>query len=357
MTDPLPGITRDTVGDWLDTNIDAAHAPFVFELIPAGGSNLTYRVRGGNGYCFILRRPPVSARIATAHDMAREYKIMAALQSTEVPVPRMLAYCSDTDVTGAEFYCMEMVEGVVLDSREAAQGMTPDQCRSATHSLIDAQIAFHQVDLSAIGLNDLARHDGYLQRQLKRWKMQVDNGSDRQLSLLAELHDELCNSIPAPTTAPGLAHGDYRFDNTILRHVAEPNNVGVTQQHYRVAAVLDWELCTIGDPLADFIWSLNYWAEPGDTLHWLQDPPTQYPNFPNRQYVIDYYAEKSGIAIDNLPWYNAFSWWKQACIVEGVLARLRKGASGGMAVASHDRIEKMIDDYLTRAKIFLQAHG
>lgn len=337
-----PAVTRDswpnTITDWLADNLADYPAPYQFSLIPAGGSNLTYIATAANQQRFVVRRPPLRARLASAHDMSREHRIMSALAATNVPVPEMLAYCSDESVCDVEFFCMAMVDGVVIRDRASSEHMSKADCERATDSLIDAQIAFHTVDLNAIGLGDMAQHDGYLERQLKRWQKQQRASATREVPLFDALHDKLAGSRPKSHATPGLAHGDYRFDNTILTH------------DYGMAAVLDWELCTIGDPVADFIWSLNYWAEPDDDIFWLLDPPTLNPNFPSRAEVFAEYQRRSGLDVENnLAWYQAFSWWKQACIVEGVYARMQKGAGGGMKTSSLDLVAERVLDYLAQA--------
>ena len=333
----LKGIELNAVSEWLNSHLNGLPAPYTFHLIPAGGSNLTYKVQASNNEWFVLRRPPISARLATAHDMSREYRLMNALKNTAVPVPEMLAYCDDDRVTGAHFYCMEMVPGICLADLASVGDMTKAQCDTATESLVDAQVAFHTVDLEAIGLNDFARHDGYVERQLKRWIKQIDAGKTRDVPLFNRLHDNLIRSIPIEQK-PGLAHGDYRFDNCLLNG------------NFQVAAVLDWELCTIGDPAADFVWSLNYWSEPGESLTWLLSPPTQHPNFCDRAQVAKLYSERSGISLDDMDWYTAFSWWKQAAIVEGVYNRLKKGATGGLKVDSIEAVADRVDQYLAKAE-------
>ncbi|MCZ6828602.1 MAG: phosphotransferase family protein [Gammaproteobacteria bacterium] len=338
----IKGIAAPAVSDWLTANLDGLPAPYRFDLIAAGGSNLTYITTAANGVRFVLRRGPLRARLATAHDMQREYRIMQALAGTCVPVPAMFAYCADESVNGAEFYCMEMVDGLVLRDRASTMEMSRGDCLRATESLVDVQVAFHQVDLGSVGLGDLSRHAGYIERQLSRWKKQVDAGRCRDVPLLDELHEVLRRSVPPATKArPGLAHGDYRFDNTVL------------DSNYRVSAVLDWELCTIGDPLADFIWSLGYWAEPGEQLTWLQDPPTKNPQFPRREVVTSLYAARSGDSLDDIDWYTAFSWWKQACIVEGIYSRMQNGASGGMKLEHVDLVGQRVIAYLERARSLL----
>jgi aminoglycoside phosphotransferase (APT) family kinase protein len=335
MTD-IRGIDRERVDAWLTEHVAGATAPFRYDLIAAGGSNLTFRVTDAEGRCWALRRPPVGHALPTAHDMGREWRIMAALASTPVPVPECVAYCDDNEVNGAPFYVMGFVEGRILRDRASAVDLTVEQAETATDSLIEVQIAFHTVDLDAIGLGTLAKRDDYVGRQLTRWRTQVERAGVREVPLIGELHDRLVAAKPPETAPPGLAHGDYRFDNTVLG------------DDDRIAAVLDWELCTIGNPVADFAWSLQYWADPGDAMSFLADPPTLEPVFVRRDEVARRYGERSGLDLSALPYYTVFSWWKQACIVEGVYARRLAGATGG-ATHSGDpsdiarRVDTMLD--------------
>ena len=161
------------------------------------------------------------------------------------------------------------------------------------------------------------------------------------MPLLEQQHEQLERAAPISNRRPGLAHGDYRFDNCVLG------------KDRRVAAVLDWELCTLGDPVVDFCWSLQYWAEPGEKLCFLQSPPTLNPVFPKRDYVAGLYQEKSGYRLDELNYYAAFGWWKMACIVEGVYTRLKKGASGGMKTAPVDQVGAMVEACLRESQRFL----
>jgi aminoglycoside phosphotransferase (APT) family kinase protein len=340
MDDPLieevRGIDRPMVDAWLTANVPGAVAPYRYELIAAGGSNLTYRVTDAGGNQWALRRPPVGHALPTAHDMHREWRIMAALASTTVPVPACLAYCADTDVNGAPFYVMSFVEGLILRDRASVAGLTAEAADIATDSLIDVQIAFHTVDLDAVGLGDLAKRGDYVGRQLNRWRTQVERANVRELPLMVELHDRFVAAKPEEKVAPGLAHGDYRFDNTVLG------------ADHCVAAVLDWELCTIGNPIADFAWSMQYWADPGDTMHFLSDPPTLEPVFVRSDEVVRRYAARSGFDLSDLPYYAAFSWWKQACIVEGAYARRLAGATGGMRSSGDPsdiarRVDRMLE--------------
>jgi aminoglycoside phosphotransferase (APT) family kinase protein len=268
--------------------------------------------------------------------MGREWRIMAALAATPVPVPACVAYCDDADVNGAPFYVMGFVDGRILRDRASVHGITTEQADVATESLIDVQIAFHTLDIDDVGLGNLAKRDDYVGRQLNRWRTQVERANVRDVPLIHELHDRLVAAKPAEKAPPGLAHGDYRFDNTVLG------------DDFRIAAVLDWELCTIGNPVADFAWSLQYWADPGDTMSFLSDPPTLEPVFVRRDEVVRRYEQRSGLDLSDLPYYTVFSWWKQACIVEGVYARRLAGATGGARQTNDPsdiarRVDAMLD--------------
>jgi aminoglycoside phosphotransferase (APT) family kinase protein len=317
----IRGLDTIAVGAWLAANIEAS-GPLEFSLIAAGGSNLTYRVTDADGRVFALRRPPEGTTLATAHDVGREWRIMSALGATGVvPVPTCITRCDDPAVTGAAFYVMEFVEGLIVRSAADVASWSTDDASRATDALIGGQLAFHTLDLTAVGLEDLGRHDGYVTRQLKRWRTQVERADARPLPVVHEIHDELARRTPPERAAPALAHGDYRFDNVVLGH------------DLSLAAVLDWELCTTGDPLADFAWSMQYWAEPDDEFTWLTDAPTAGAVFPRRADVIGRYATATGFDLSDYPFYEAFSWWKQGCIVEGVYARRLAGSQGGMIQA------------------------
>ncbi len=337
------GINPGPVSEWLQAHVPGVKPPFHFDLIAAGGSNLTYRVQDAKGRAFALRRGPVSARIATAHDMGREWRVMSALAAhSDVPVPETIAMCEDEAVNGAVFYVMSFVEGRILRTVKDAEGMDKAQCRTATESLVEVQAAMHQLDLEKAGLADLGRHEAYVERQLHRWRKQAEASAERELPLLTELHGRLLEKDPGPQAPPSLVHGDYRFDNTVL---------GVD---CRIAAVLDWELCTIGDPVADFYWSLLYWRQAEDEIGFLPDAPTCAPGFPKRAEVVDIYCRRTGFDLSAADYFKAFGYWKMACIVEGVYARLRKGAGGGMKVGSLDNVARMVERYLEVAASYAE---
>lgn len=330
----VPAVTR-----WMNRNVPGAEGELAFHLVAAGGSNLTYRVESPNGRRFALRRPPERARIATAHDMSREWKIMSALDAHRacgVPVPPAIAYCADPSVLGAEFYVMGFAEGRILRGPAEAADMDAASCRRAAESLIDVQVAMHTLDADAVGLGDLGRRDAYVERQLSRWLRQYEASKSRELPLVYELHALLSRKIPRQQRV-GLVHGDYRFDNTVLG----PDD--------RIVAVLDWELCTLGDPVADFCWSILYWSDPGEPHDFGSPSPTRHPAFPRRAEATQMYAIRSGLDLSELDYYRSFSWWKMACLVEGVVARLRAGAGGGLATGGTNveetmkRVEWMLD--------------
>ena len=330
------GLDEARVGSWLAEHVDGATAPFAFRLIAAGGSNLTFEVTDAAGRRWALRRPPVAAVLATAHDMSREWRIISALDAgSDVPVPAAVAFCSDPDVTGAPFSVMGFVDGLILRDQQSAAHLTAARCEVATDSLVDTQVMLHALDVDRIGLGDLGRRAGYVERQLNRWRTQYERSKSRELPLVDELHDRLLACVPREQRPGAIAHGDYRFDNTMLG------------DDCRIAAVFDWELCTLGEAVADFCWSLMYWADPGDEVGFLQSPPTALPTFPRRAEVAARYAARSGLDLSDLPYYQAFSWWKMACIVEGAYARRRAGARGGARDSSDaDAIARRVEELL-----------
>ena len=304
---------------WLVDHVEAFQGDLRFDLVAAGGSNLTYVVEDGEGHRVALRRPPVAARLASAHDMSREWRILSALHAhpeAGVPVPAAIAYCDDPSIMGSDFYAMGFVEGTILRGPDDAATMDAEQCRIASESLIDVQVSMHRIDVDAVGLGDLGRREGYVERQLKRWLKQFELSTQRDLPVVYALHEKLSKNIPRQQGV-GLCHGDYRFDNTVMG------------ADHRVLAVLDWELCTLGDPVADFVWSILYWSDPADAADFGNPSPTRHPAFPRRAEAIALYAERSGFDLSYLDYYVTFSWWKMACLVEGVTARLRAGAGGG----------------------------
>src|SRR5664280_2219431 len=252
--DAVEGIDAPAVSAWIASTVPGAIPPFSFELIAGGRSNLTYRVVDGANRSMALRRPPVSHVLPTAHDMKREHTVISALGRTDVPVPRTLGLCVDDSVNGAPFYVMSFVEGHILRDEGAAAELSEAGRARAGDSLVDTLAVLHSVDVDAIGLGDFARRDGYIARQLKRWHGQFTQSTvDGQPgpAIVDRVHELLAAQIPEQQGV-AIVHGDYRLDNTVL------------DDEGNVLAILDWEICTLGDPLADLGLLLVYWAEPED---------------------------------------------------------------------------------------------
>ena len=320
VQDPIHGIDRDRVTEWLVANIDGATAPFEFTLIVGGRSNLTYTVTDAAGTKYVLRRPPTGAVLATAHDMAREHTIISAVGRTAVPVPPALGLCTDDQVNGAPFYVMGFVDGVVLDSAAKGEAMAPEQRRSAGLHLIDVLADLHAVDVDAVGLGNLAKREGYVERQVRRWSAQWQNSKTRELPAVDEVARRLAERMPTQQGV-SIAHGDYRFGNVLT-----------DTEHGRIAAVLDWELCTLGDPLADVGYIGVYWADPGTTQARPNDP-TGIEGFPTYAELVERYADRTGRDLSEIDYYIAFGSWRLAVISEGVYARYLHGAMGDQAIS------------------------
>ena len=309
-------IDQSRLEEWFAREVDGAAPPLSFERISGGRSNLTYGVTDAGGRRWALRRPPLGKRLASAHDMAREHRILAALSPTDVPVPPVVALCEDEDVNGAPFYVMDFVDGPILRTRQEAEaGFAEAERRAIGERVVDALVAIHAVDPDSVGLGELGKREDYVARQLHRWHGQWEKSKTREVPLVDEVHRRLARRIPEQGRAT-IVHGDYRLDNMILSSQGE------------IAAVVDWELCTLGDPLADVGMLLVYWSEPGDELMPLFDPPTTASGFPNRDFVRARYAELSGRDLGEIDFYVALACWKLAVILEGVFSRYAAGQYG-----------------------------
>jgi aminoglycoside phosphotransferase (APT) family kinase protein len=309
------GIDADGVTEWFRVHAPSSQPPLTFDLIAGGHSNLTYRVTDSTGRRWVLRRPPLGQVLATAHDMGREHRIISALAPTDVPVAPVVGLCTDEAVNGAPFYVMDFVDGLVVRDRAAAEGVGVEQRRHAGRQVADVLARIHAVDPDAVGLGDLGRKEGYVARQLKRWHGQWQRSQTRELPVVDDVHAALAARVPEQGPA-AIVHGDYRLDNCLLG----PDGT--------IAAVLDWELCTLGDPLADVGLLLVYWTERADPHPALLDAPTVLEGFPSRAELVEMYAAASGREVADVDYFVAFGYWKLACILEGVYARYKGGAMG-----------------------------
>lgn len=325
-TDAPPGIRRANVTAWFEANAPGVVPPLSFGLIAGGRSNLTFRVDDTAGHSWVLRRPPLGHVLATAHDMGREYRIISALAGTDVPVPPAVGLCEDEAVNEAPFYVMDFVEGEVLRDKASAENISPAARRRASQEIAEVLARIHRINPDEVGLGDLGRKEGYIERQLRRWSRQWSESKTRELPAVDEVHDALAANLPEQGRA-GIVHGDYRLDNCLVGPDGD------------IRAVLDWELCTLGDTMADLGLLLVYWAEPDDMQAVLGDSSTTLDGFVTRDELIALYAQarrtlngdETGAldeALANINYYVAFGYWKLACILEGVYARFRAGAMG-----------------------------
>jgi aminoglycoside phosphotransferase (APT) family kinase protein len=313
------GIDEHNVTRWFTENVPGVELPLDFTLIAGGRSNLTFKVEDAAEHRWALRRPPVSHVLPTAHDMGREHRIISALGPAGVPVATAIGLCTDESVNQAPFYVMEFVDGHILRSAEQViAGFAESTRPEIGFALADTLAALHKIDPDDVGLGDLARKDGYIERQIRRWSEQFRNGivnGDDYGGLVARVGAELAERIPEQIGV-GVVHGDYRLDNTVF------NDAG------KVRAILDWELCTLGDPMADVGLLAVYWNDPGEGAA-IGASATSTPGMATRKQVIDRYAKASGRDLSVLPFYTAFGYWKLSCIMQGVYARYLGGAGGG----------------------------
>ena len=330
MTGATSGIDHERVTAWLTSNTELT-APLDFDLITGGASNLTFKVTDAGGRRVVLRRPPTGHVLASAHDMVREHRIISALYPTAVPVPEPIGLCTDEQVNHADFYVMDFVPGSIVFNK--ADGFDVDESLrpQMTASLVDTLATLHAVDPDAVGLGDLGRKEDYSARQLRRWKRQVDEGSDRDMPLVHELHEQLATTAPDQQGA-GIVHGDYRLDNCMMA----PDG--------SVAAVLDWELCTLGDVLADVAGLAMWWGDQSAAPGRFGDAPTAVPGFGTADDVLERYAALSQRDLSMIPWYIAFQFWRLACITEGVRFRYVAGAMGDQQYDERAALESI--DYL-----------
>ncbi len=327
------GAEADIVGPLL---ADVLHDPrwltSEVALISGGKSNLTYRVACDAGEV-ILRRPPLGHILPTAHDMGREYRVMTALAGTAVPVPRTFHLGEDDSPLGASFYVMERVVGhICRNALPPGYAEAPDDRRGIGEALVDVLAALHTVDPAAVGLAEFGRPAGFMERQLRRWSKQWDASKIADLPALDALRDDLVASLPEQR-ASAIVHGDFRLDNTILH----PTEVGT------IVAVLDWEMSTLGDPLADLGAMLAYWSEADDSevlrRARIMAPVTATEGFPTRAEIIERYASRTGIDVSDIGWYQSFAYFKLAVVCQGIAAR---AAGGSMVGEGFDHAERVV---------------
>jgi aminoglycoside phosphotransferase (APT) family kinase protein len=314
-----PGLDDERLASWFAEHVPGARPPLFPERLTGGNSNLTYLVTDADGRRFVVRRPPLHGVLATANDMGREWRAIAALQPTDVPVPPAIGFGEDPDIIGAPFFVTGFVEGVVhhdLATTEAAS--TPSHRGTLARSTVDVLADLHAVDPEAVGLDRHGRRGQYLERQLRRWDEQYRATTPSVLpdmeTAVVRLHDHL-----PPEGDTVVVHGDFRLGNFIVGDDGH------------IAAVVDWEISTLGDPLADLGFLLVTWARPGSDVGTLSEAataPSMADGFPEVDDLAEAYAVRSGRDLSHLGWYLAFNHWRFACIMQGVATRARDGALG-----------------------------
>jgi aminoglycoside phosphotransferase (APT) family kinase protein len=318
----VPGIKSAPVARFFREHVPGGDVPLAFSLISGGRSNLTYLVRGG-GREWVLRRPPLGHVLPTAHDMAREYRVLAALADSDVPVARPIALCEDATVNDMPFYVMEYRPGIVLaQSLPAGFAETEGDRRRLSAAMIETLVRLHAIDYRAVGLQGFGHPDGYLERQVRRWAQQWERSKTGALPEIDVIAARLRAALPV-SPGPTIVHGDFRLGNLAL-DAADPG---------RVIAVFDWEMATLGDPLADLGYTLIYWSDPGDCIDEVSigsvSPFTALPGFLRRAALVEEYARRSGRDVGAIDFYQVLALYKLAIISEGIYARFLQGKTLG----------------------------
>lgn len=326
---------------YLKAHLPELSSPLIVEQFPAGFSNLTYLLRAGNRE-LVLRRPPIGAKIKTAHDMGREYRILSHLHPVYRKVPRPLLFCDDESILGAPFYVMERVTGIILRAqRPVGIDLTPETMRHLSETFIETLAEIHELDYGAAGLGDLGSPQGYVKRQVEGWAKRYFNARTDDVSSIEKLADWLHANLPADSERAALIHNDYKYDNLALA----PDDLT------RVVAVLDWEMATVGDPLMDFGTSLGYWVETNDPEEWQRYGfgLTMLPGSFTRTEMLGHYARRTGRRIDDPVFYFAYGLLKIAVIVQQIYFRYRKGLTQDPRFARLGTLVRVCGDLAQRA--------
>jgi aminoglycoside phosphotransferase (APT) family kinase protein len=312
--------------------LEGADVPLEVVQFAGGHANLTYLLRFGSQE-YVLRRPPLGPVAATAHDMGREYRVLSVLYQAYPLAPRALLYCDDASVIGAPFFIMERKRGIVVRREipsEFGGGEDPVKNRQISEVLIDALADLHQVDYRAVGLGDLGKPEGFMRRQIDGWTARYERAQTRELPIVAELSQWLSDHLP-PAPAPALLHNDWRLDNMML-DARDPS---------RAVAVFDWDMCTLGDPLADLGTLLASWVEPGEGLAGAV-MPSGVPGFLTRREAVARYGERHGIDVSDVPYYFVFGLFKIAVVLQQIFVRYHRGQTKDARFQMFDQMAEML---------------
>ncbi|MFJ2031971.1 phosphotransferase family protein [Streptosporangium sp. NPDC087985] len=318
---------------------ELVRGPLRAEVVAGGKSNLTYLVSDGASE-WILRRPPLGHVLATAHDMAREHRVITALGPTEVRVPRTYALCEDPDVIGAPFYVMEKVEGTPYRTASELEPLGPDHTRLICERMVDTLAALHAVNPAAVGLSDFGRPEGFLERQVRRWSRQLAASYSRDLAGAEELHRLLEANVPEPSD-PTIVHGDFRLDNLLVDGAGE------------VVAVLDWEMATLGDPLTDIALLLVYQRLTAFGTGYAVSDVSTAPGYLSDGAIVDRYSVASGRSLSDLGFYLGLAYFKLAVILEGIHYRHTRGQTVG---AGFDTVGTVVEPLIAAGVNALKEH-
>lgn len=295
---------------------DLPEGPLALRQFQGGASNLTFQLDVGERQ-LILRRPPSGTKPKSGHDMGREYHVLRELHG-HFPVPQPLAYCEDVALIGAPFYVMEKLDGLIL-RRDPPKELryAPEQARQLCLNLLDTLIRLHTLDYQAIGLGDLGKPEGYVERQVSGWCERFEKAWTDDVPKCEVLMAWLRQHHPEDSPQPGIIHNDYRFDNVVLSPADNLTIIGV----------LDWEMCTLGDPLMDLGSALAYWVQPGDAppMQAVRMQPSNLPGMLTRDEIARYYGERTGRAIPNLDFYYVFGLFRLAVIAQQIYYRWKLG--------------------------------
>lgn len=298
---------------------------------PGGASNLTYAVNIGETR-LVLRRPPFGPKIKSAHDMSREYKLFTRLIDSYHKVPRALLFCEDESIIGREFYVMERVEGVILRAGMPKEmHPEPKLMNGIAHSLVETMVDLHKVDYEAAGLGDLGKPKGYNERQVRGWTKRYFNAKTDEVPEIEKVSQWLGDNL-LPESDSCLIHNDYKYDNVVLD----------SDDWTKIIAILDWEMCTLGDPLMDLGTSLCYWTNMDDP-DWVKQlalSPTTLPGNPSRGEIAQIYAKASGRDLSNIVYYYVFGLFKIAVVVQQIYKRYKTGHSTNPKFANMDKAVK-----------------
>lgn len=315
-TQPVVGYDVPAVEAWINENVEGLEPPFEWSQLEGGHSNLTYKLTAADGTTAVVRRPPMGDLLPKAHDMGREFTIISGLGPTDVPVAIAYGYCESPEVTGAHFYVMSYVEGKpMFESADAREHLTAQGRAHVGMSFMDVLAALHSVDPDDVGLGELGKKEDYVGRQIRTWYRSWTASAESaqyDTPVVHVLHDFLLERKPEQGPAR-VVHGDYGLHNCLFNPTGE------------LQAVLDWEISTLGDPLADFAYALNSWTEPSDDILEGSDPPTLVDGFVGRADLIERYEQRTGADLSELSYYVSFNHWKSACIIHGVYARYMRG--------------------------------